>query len=220
MLEPLEMSFSAVGTMDREGWDKRYADKEFVWTFEPNQFLVAEVGTVAVGHALDLGSGEGRNAVWLAEQGWRVTAVDFSEVGMNKAKRLAGGRKVQVQWVLADVTQYRPRCAFYNLVLMCYLQLPEPMRRRVMAQAAGAVAPGGTFLYIGHDLSNLTHGHGGPQDPAVLCTPQEVISDLPGFEIEKAEVVQRRVSREPGHGGPGDAVALDALVRAVRHERT
>lgn len=205
--------------MDREDWNKRYADKEFVWTVSANQFLVVEIHDLKAGRALDLGTGEGRNAVWLAEQGWQVSAVDFSEVSLDKARRLAKARKVNVEWVVADVTRYQPRRARYELVFMCYLQLPEHERRRVMAHARDAVAPGGTFLYIAHDLSNLQHGHGGPKDPAVLCTPKDVVSDLPGFEVLKAEVVQRQVSHEPAHGGPCDAVAFDTLVRAVRHQQ-
>lgn len=202
--------------MDRDDWNKRYADQEFGWTVAPNQFLVAEVRNLKPGRALDLGTGEGRNAVWLAEQGWQVTAVDFSEVGLTKAKQLAAARNVKVNWLLADVTRYRPRRGFYELVLMCYLQLPAAQRRLVTAHARDAVASRGTFLYIGHDLSNLERGHGGPQDPAVLCTPHDVVSELSGLEILKAGVVQRQVSHEPGHGGESDAVALDALVLARR----
>ncbi|MEE8265244.1 MAG: class I SAM-dependent methyltransferase [Acidiferrobacterales bacterium] len=206
--------------MDRNGWNKRYADKEFVWSADPNQFLVAEARSLPAGRALDLGAGEGRNAVWLAEQGWQVTAVDFSKLGLDKARRLAQVRGVDVDWVLRDVAHYQPRASFYNLVLVCYLHLPQPERRRVMVSASNAVAAKGTFLYIGHDLSNIEHGHGGPQDPTVLLTPQDVVADLPGFEIIKAKVVQRKVSYEPAHGGPGDAVALDTLVRAMRPAQT
>ncbi|NIR32783.1 MAG: class I SAM-dependent methyltransferase [Gammaproteobacteria bacterium] len=205
--------------MDREGWDRRYAEKAFVWSVGPNQFVAAETEGLRPGRALDLAAGEGRNAVWLAEHGWRVTAVDFSEVGLEKAKRLAAERHADVEWVLADLLDYRPELGGYDLVLMCYLQVPEGARRAILARAGAAVAPGGVFLYIGHDRSNLEHGVGGPQDPAVLCTPEEVAADLAGFGIEKAEVVQRRVEREPGHGGATEAIALDALVRAVRRPR-
>ena len=202
--------------MNREQWNKRYADKELVWTADANRLVVAEAASLQPGRALDLGCGEGRNAVWLAEQGWQVTAVDFSEVGLDKARRLAANRNVQVSWVLADVMDYRPQPPPYDLVLLCYLQLPALARRRVLACARDALALQGTLLYVGHDLSNLKHGWGGPQDPAVLCTPQDVVADLAGLRILKAEVVPRLVAREPAHGGPLDAIALDAVVRAVR----
>jgi SAM-dependent methyltransferase len=202
--------------MDRHEWNKRYAQKEFVWSSDPNRFVAFEVAGLQTGRALDLGCGEGRNAVWLAEQGWRVTGVDFSEAGLQKARELARVRKVQVGWVLADVTAFRPKPGSYDLVLICYLQLPARERHAVMALAREALVAGGTFLYIGHDLSNLRHGWGGPQDPAVLCTPTDIVADLPGFDIIKAEVVQRPVAQEPGHGEPAEAVALDALIRATR----
>lgn len=202
--------------MDRHEWNKRYAQKEFVWSIDPNRFVVLEIAGLHTGRALDLGCGEGRNAVWLAEQGWHVTAVDFSEAGLEKACELARVRKVEVNWVLADVIAFRSRPASYDLVLICYLQLPSPERRAVLAHARDALVPGGTLLYVGHDLSNLRHGWGGPQDPSVLCTPAEIVADLPGFDIIKAEVLRRPVAHEPGHGGSAEAVALDALVRATR----
>jgi SAM-dependent methyltransferase len=202
--------------MDRQGWNQRYASRDFVWAVDANQVVVAEIGHLRPGRALDLGTGEGRNAIWLAERGWRVTAVDFSEVGLDKARRLARKRNIRVRWVLADVTEYRPRRSVYDLVLMCYLQLPRVERERVLTAASAALATGGTFLYIGHDASNLRHGVGGPQDPAVLCTPEDVAARLTGFTIVKAEVLKRQVSAEPGHGGPSEAIALDALVHAVR----
>jgi SAM-dependent methyltransferase len=202
--------------MDRHEWNKRYAQKEFVWSSDPNRFVVLEVAGLQTGRALDLGCGEGRNAVWLAEQGWRVTGVDFSEAGLQKAYELARVRKVQVHWVLADVTAFQPKPGSYDLVLICYLQLPARERHAVMALAREALVAGGTLLYVGHDLSNLRHGWGGPQDSAVLCTPTDVAADLPGFDIIKAEVVQRPVAQDSGHGEPAEAVALDALVRATR----
>lgn len=205
--------------MDRQAWNRRYAAEALIWTAAPNPLLAAEAGRLRPARALDLGTGEGRNAIWLAERGWRVTAVDFSEVALAKARRLARRHRVRVRWLAADVTEYRPRHGYYQLVLLCYLQLPPTERRRVLRAAAAAVAPRGTLLYIGHDRSNLEHGAGGPRDPAVLCRPQDIVADLPAFAIVRAEVVKRRVSSDPGHGGPASAMALDALVRARRQRR-
>lgn len=202
--------------MDPQAWNRRYAAEELIWTAAPNPLLVSEARRLRPGRALDLGTGEGRNAIWLAERGWRVTAIDFSEVGLAKARRLARRHGVRVRWLRADVTVYRPRSGYYQLVLVCYLQLPPAERRPVLRTAGAAVAPGGTLLYIGHDRSNLEHGAGGPRDPAVLCRPQDIVADLPGFEIVRAEVVKRSVASDPGHGGSTSAVALDALVRARR----
>jgi len=89
--------------MDREAWNQRYADAELVWSAEANGFLVQEVADLPPGRALDLGAGEGRNAIWLGERGWRVTAVDFSGVGLQKARRLAEARGVEVNWIEANL---------------------------------------------------------------------------------------------------------------------
>lgn len=210
------ISAGAYLNVDREGWNRRYADRDYVWDVVPSRLLEAEIRHLAPGRALDPGCGEGRNTVWLASKGWRATGVDFSDVGLDKARALARRHGVQVRWLCRDLIRYRPRPRHYELVLMCYLQLPRDQLTVVVARAAAAVRPGGTFLYIAHDLSNLKHGHGGPRDPAVLCTPSDIVAMLPGFRVPRADVVKRPVDAEPGHGGTPGAVALDGVVRAVR----
>jgi SAM-dependent methyltransferase len=199
--------------MDSEAWNRRYADRELVWTSEPNRFLVAEAAGLEAGRALDLACGEGRNAVWLAERGWRMTGVDFSEVGLEKARALARARGAQVEWVAADLLDYTPEPRAFDLALVFYLQVPAAERQPIMRAAADAVAPGGVFLLVAHDRRNLEHCHGGPQDPAVLYTAGDIVADLDGagLEIERAETVSR-----PVHAAEGERVALDALVRARR----
>lgn len=200
-------------TVDRQGWNQRYGAAELVWTATPNQFLVAEVESLPPGRALDLAAGEGRNAVWLAQQGWEVTAVDFSDVGLDKARQLAAGAGVAVATVCADVADYRPPPEGFDLVVLLYLHLPEAQRRRVHQMAAAGVTAGGTLLVVGHDVTNLTDGHGGPQDLSVLLDPADVVADLAGsgLQIDKAERVQRIVQTPEG-----ERVAIDALVRARR----
>lgn len=196
--------------MGPDEWDRRYAQAGLVWTAEPNRFLAAEAAELEPGRALDIAAGEGRNAVWLAERGWRVTAVDFSEVALAKGRRMAEERGVEVEWVLADVRTYQPEPAAFTLVAVLYLHLPAEERRDVLAAAAAAVAPGGTLLVVGHDVMNLTEGHGGPQDPAILLTPETVAAELPSLRIVRAERVQRPPT-EDAHGG---RPAIDTLVLA------
>jgi SAM-dependent methyltransferase len=199
--------------MDREGWDRRYAGADLVWTADANRFLVEEVSTLAPGRALDLASGEGRNAVWLAERGWAVTAVDFSAVGIDKARRLAAGRAVDsIEWIEADLTDHVPEPGAFDLVVVLYLHLPWPRMAPVLRRAAAALAPGGTFLLVGHDRSNLEQGHGGPQDPAVLYTAESVAAELHGLRIVEAGRRERPVDLPEG----GRVVAIDCLVRAER----
>lgn len=197
--------------MESEDWDHRYEGTGLVWTATPNRFLVAEVDGLAPGAALDVGCGEGRNAVWLAEQGWRVTGVDFSPVGLDKARRLAEARGVDVEWVLADLRSYRPPEDAYDLVVVLYLHLPAADRRAVHAAVARALRPGAVLLVVGHDLTNVTDGYGGPQDASVLFTPDDVAADVAELSVERAERVERRVSTEGG-----ERRAIDALVRAAR----
>jgi SAM-dependent methyltransferase len=199
--------------LDSEGWDRRYAGRELVWTAEPNRFLVAETEALAPGRAIDLACGEGRNAVWLAQRGWQAVGVDFSQVGLQKARELAAARDVSVEWVAADLLRYRPDPRAFDLVLIFYLQLPAAERQPILQAAAEAVAPGGMFLLVGHDSSNLQHGYGGPQNPAVLYTAPDVVADIDGggLQIVRADCVRR-----PVQTSDGERVARDALVRARR----
>jgi len=202
--------------MDRADWDARYRTAELVWTAEPNRFVVAETGGLPPGRVLDLAAGEGRNAVWLAERGWDATAVDFSAVAIDKANALAAARGVTLTTFVADATEPLPGDGGYDLVVVAYLQLPEGERRRSLHHAATALAPGGTLVVVAHDASNLVAGVGGPQDPAVLTTPEATAGMLraagvPDLVIEKAELVQRPVETEAG-----PRVAIDHVVRARR----
>jgi SAM-dependent methyltransferase len=193
--------------MDRDIWNDRYAERDLVWSAEPNRFLVAEAADLVPGTALDLGAGEGRNSLWLAERGWRVTAVDFSDVALSKGRRMADDRGLDIEWVVADLGVYIPPVQAFDFVIEFYVQLAAPLRREIWRRAADAVAPDGTLLIVGHDLTNLEHGCGGPQNPAALFTPDDVVEAIEGLDVVRATRVDRPVN---------DQVAIDALVRAVR----
>ena len=193
--------------MQREDWDLRYAEAGLLWSPTPNRFLVAEAADLTPGRALDLACGEGRNAAWLAELGWKVTGVDFSDVAIAKAQDRAAREKLDVEFVCADLLEYEPERDAFDLVLVFYLQIPTIERRRVFGRAVSALVLGGTFLLVGHDRTNLADGVGGPRDPDLLYTPDDIVAELPGLEIEKAERVLRDVA-------DADRPAIDALVRA------
>ncbi len=199
--------------MDADSWDDRYRGREYVWTTDANRFLVSVVGDLEPGRALDLATGEGRNAVWLSETGWTVTAVDFSTVGVEKARRLAADRGVEVEWICTDVLTHVPEPEAYDLVTVLYLHLPRGQLREVLRTAASALAREGTLLAVGHDRRNLVEGHGGPQDPGVLWDPELIsgwLSDE-GLAVTEASTVERPVETEDG-----TAIALDSLVTATR----
>jgi SAM-dependent methyltransferase len=199
--------------MEAADWDDRYATAEYVWKSDPNRLLVEQVAGLTPGRALDLACGEGRNAVWLAEQGWEVTAVDFSRVALDKGRRLASERRVDVEWICADATTWNADEHDRDLVAVLYLQLPAAQRRLALTNAANAMAEGATLIVIAHDTRNLADGTGGPQDPDVLYDPTDVVADLraAGIDVEvvRAETVERNVEG-------ADRPALDCLVRVTR----
>ena len=197
--------------MDSTTWDARYAAAQLVWSATPNAVIEQETSPLPAGRALDLASGEGRNAIWLAEHGWRVTAVDFSDVATDRARRLGaerlGDHADRLQAVAADVLTWIPEQGAFDLVIVVYFHVGASDRRALLHRAAHALAPGGTLLVLGHHLDNIEHGVGGPQDPALLFTPEDVVADLDGtgLVVERAESLRRPVT------GAGDA--LDAFVR-------
>jgi SAM-dependent methyltransferase len=197
--------------MDAAAWDARYADADRLWSDTPNRWVHEVLAGRPPGTALDLACGEGRDAVWLAEQGWDVTGVDFSENALSRAAASATRRGVRARWIRADVTVWTPPQQV-DLVLVAYLHLPPDERRRVLHTAAAALAPGGTLLVVGHDSANLTRGVGGPRDPAVLYTAQDVVDDLADTDLRlvRGVEVRRPVSGEP------TVDAVDALVELCR----
>jgi 2-polyprenyl-3-methyl-5-hydroxy-6-metoxy-1,4-benzoquinol methylase len=197
--------------MNRDDWNTRYAETDLVWGSAPNRFVAAELAELPPGRALDLACGEGRNAVWLAERGWRVSAIDYSQVAIERAGRLAADRGVQVSFEVGDVLAVELEKAAFDLVLLAYLQLPPSERTSVLGRAASSVRRGGTLLLVGHDLRNHAEGHGGPKDPSVLWTVTEITDTLTGlgFTIDRAEEVLRDVEG-------ASRAAIDTLVRARR----
>src|SRR5680860_996126 len=171
--------------MDAAHWDERYAKAELEWGTDPNHFLVQEIDGMEPGRALDLAAGEGRNAVWLAAEGWNVTAVDFSRVAIGKARLLAERRGVEIEWVVADLRDFEAPRQGFDLVIMFYLHLTAPESRKVLGKATETLRPEGTLLIVGHDRANLTDGVGGPSDPSLLLDAEEVASDLDGLVIDR-----------------------------------
>jgi len=185
--------------MEREDWDRRWRERGFHCEDDPNDLLEAELGGLVPGRALDLGCGAGRTSIWLAKRGWRVTGVDFSKTALDLAR--ASG--ADIDWVLADLNEYEPEPGAFDLVLVLYIHLPAAGRQALLARATVALAPAGTLLLVGHDVTNVDTGAPGPSNPDVLYTPGLVESELTGLDVAKAE--RRR-----------DGEAIDTLVVARR----
>jgi SAM-dependent methyltransferase len=189
-----------VADQRRLDWDERHKGGDFEGE-GPNPTLVAGVAGLVPGSALELAAGSGTNAVWLARQGWRTTAVDWSPVGLANGKAQADEAGVEVEWLERDLFSWSPPARSFDLVVIVYLHLPPDERGPVYASAAAAVAPGGRMLVVGHDRLHATEGQGGP-DPSRLFTADEIALGLqatdPDLIVERAEVM-RRVP-PPGRG--------------------
>lgn len=192
--------------MNREDWNARYAAVPLLWKVDPGPFLGGEVGDRLPGRALDLGAGEGRNSIWLAQRGWHTTAVDFSDVAVERGRRMAEevGVAASITFVEADLAGFDPApLGPFDLVLLLFVHPPPVERRSLLGRSVAALAPGGMVLVAGYDRANAAEGNEGVRDPAILYTPEEIVADLAGLRVERAEQVR-----------VGDAV--DAIVRAVK----
>ena len=202
--------------MDRHDWDRRYGATDLVWTAEPNRWLVAEAA------GLLAGPGPGPRLWRGPERGVAGPARVAGDGRRLLTGRAGEGAPARGRLGWAGGRLGRGGCPHVppgtgglpGLVLLAYVHLPEPDRGAVHRAAARAVAPGGVLLVVGHDTTNLRDGVGGPQDPAVLFTPADVVDDLAsvdGLEVERAERVLRPVPTPDG-----ERQAVDALVRVHR----
>jgi 2-polyprenyl-3-methyl-5-hydroxy-6-metoxy-1,4-benzoquinol methylase len=190
----------------RERWDGRYTAKGHLWGAEPNIFVAEICGAFEPGTALDLGCGQGRNAIWLASLGHTVTGLDLSPVAIAQARDIAAERGVHVEFEAVDLMSWDPAGRTWDLVVLAYLQLPPDARRRVHAAAMKALAPDGRLVIVAHHLANLERGVGGPQAPDRLFTERQLAEDFAGLAVERNEEALR-------HTDQGDAVDLVFVAR-------
>jgi SAM-dependent methyltransferase len=168
--------------LDKDFWDKRYRSAPRLWSGNPNPHLVSDTANLAAGSALDIGAGEGADAIWLAQRGWDVTAVDISPValerGRKQADELAAATASRIRWLQADVTEWEPPAASFDLVLVAFMHLPSQQRLPLFQRCTDAVAPGGTLLIVGHHPTDLETTARRPQHPDVYFTAHDLASAL------------------------------------------
>jgi hypothetical protein len=198
--------------MDAPGmWDERYQRDELIYGAEPNDFLVEQVGLFKPGTCLCLAEGQGRNAVWLAAQGFSVTAVDQSPIGMERAGQLAASRGVDLTTEVADLAQFDLGQAQWDNVVSIFGHLPSALRRDVHRRVVAALRPGGTFLLEAYTPKQLeTSGVGGPPDPDMLPTADLLKGELAGLEILIAREITRDVQEGEYHRGESAVVQFAA----------
>jgi SAM-dependent methyltransferase len=187
---------SAKPARDEEFWDELYRGQEQIWSGAPNGVLVVEVAGMPPGRVLDVGSGEGGDANWLAGRGWQVTAVDISQVALDRAKSLVPG---DVTWTLADLTRTPPAAGAYDLVSAQYFPIARDAGAKVVRGLAAAVAPGGTFLFVFHDPADVPEDNEHGFRPEDFYQPHEIAELLDDtWEIQVNETRDRTVPPPPG----------------------
>ena len=184
-----------------EFWNEVWADIEDCGSGS-DEILVDQVKDLTPGRALDIGCGTGGNAVWLAKKGWQVTAVDHSSVAIEKGKRFAVEQGVNVLFVVADASQFKPQ-GDYDLITCFYIQLFPQQRGNMLAKMSKALAPGGTFLFVSLDKTGPTSGWS-EEDLLSLTTPEEIVAQIKELQIKQAFVLShdgRHASLGQGNGG-------------------
>jgi SAM-dependent methyltransferase len=199
--------------MDAAFWNNRYAVAGHVYGEAPNAFVAEVAPQIPAGPVLCLAEGEGRNAVHLATLGHRVTAVDQSEVGLAKARRLAGARGVEIETVLADLANYSIATGAWAGIVATFAHLPPALRRRVHHDVMAGLQPGGVFVLEAYTSAQLAFGTGGPKSPERLMTLDGLREELSGLEFLIARELERDVIEGDGHTGRGAVVQI--LARRV-----
>lgn len=203
--------------MDQRFWDERYRSSSALWSGRPNPQLVAEAAGLAPGTALDVGCGEGADAIWLAERGWQVTAVDISIVALDRGAAHARAIDVEaagrITWRHADLLGSTLAAAPYDLVSAQFMQLPPEPRRALHLRLAAAVAPGGHLLVVGHDPSDLATGVHRPA-PELFFTAADVAASLAReeWDVLVSEALPRSAADQDGRS----VTVRDAVLMARR----
>ncbi len=187
-------------------WDEKYGRDGYLYGTEPNGFLRGNSGVIPKGKVLCLADGEGRNSVFLAEQGYDVTAVDQSGVGIAKGRQLAAERGVSVEFVHADLDDYDIGVEKWDGIVSIFCHLPPPLRAAVHARAVAGLKPGGVFLLEGYRPAQLENGTGGPPVAELMHTKEGIETDFAALDIRHLAEVDREIVEGSGHTGTGSVV--------------
>ncbi|HZW10438.1 MAG TPA: class I SAM-dependent methyltransferase [Phycisphaerales bacterium] len=190
-------------------WDERYAGDNLVYGAAPNDFLVQMADRLpSEGHALDIGAGEGRNALFLASRGLNVLAVDQSQVGMRKAQRLARERGLKLRTLAADLQEFDAEPGSFDVVSSIFVHLPTSLRASVHERVRSWLKPGGVFLLEAYAPDQIARETGGPKDPSLLASLEVILGELAGLRIEHQAALVRIVSEGRFHTGEASVVQV------------
>jgi 2-polyprenyl-3-methyl-5-hydroxy-6-metoxy-1,4-benzoquinol methylase len=200
--------------MSSEFWDQRYASNVLVYGEAANAFLVQMAGRFPnKGRALDIGAGEGRNALFLASRGLDVLAIDQSEVGMQKAQRLARERGLTLRTQAVDLQDFDTDHGSLDVVSSIFVHLPATLRASVHKRIGAWLKPGGVFVLEAYAPDQIGRSTGGPKDPLLLASLEVILGELDGLQIEHQAAMVRTVSEGLFHTGEASVVQVVARKR-------
>lgn len=194
-------------------WNQRYAKPGYAYGTEPNGFLVSVADRIPTGRVLCLGEGEGRNAVHLAGLGYDVTAVDISDVGLEKARRLANERNVTISTLVADLTIYHIEPATWDGIVSIFCHLPKPLRQWLHAAVISGLKPGGVFVLEAYAPRQMNFSSGGPPVPELLVSLDELLQELGNLDLVVARQTERDIHEGRCHSGRSAVVQIVGVRR-------
>ena len=194
----------------KQMWESRYSDKAYVYGTSPNDFLVTAPEGLAIGRALCLADGEGRNGVYLATLGFDVTSVDLSQAGMDKADQLAAAHDVSIKTVVADLADFNLGESHWDLIVSIFAHMPVSIRQPLHRRITAALKPTGKFVLEAYTPDQVGRGTGGPPNPELTMTLDDLTAELTGLNIIEGREIVRPVIEGPGHTGDGAVVQVVA----------
>lgn len=192
-------------------WDERYQEEGFAYGDQPNDFLAEMAPRLPSGRALCLAEGEGRNAVFLAQRGLDVTAVDLSPVGLSKARYLAGQRGVTLTTVRADLADFEIEPRAWDVIVSIWAHTPSVLRRELHRRVVAGLRPGGALVLEAYTPEQLRYKTGGPPDADLLMTLEGLRQELHGLNFEVGVETVREVHEGRYHSGPSAVVQVLAF---------
>lgn len=187
-------------------WDERYNTEEYVYGTNPNEFLRANINSIPKGKVLSLAEGEGRNAVFLAELGYEVTAVDSSMVGIEKGRQLAKSNGVKVEFIHADLASYELGQSQWDGVVSIFCPLPSSVRRALHRKVMCGLKPGGVLLLEAYTPEQIKYGTGGGNNAELMQTKDSLVRELTGLNFQHLVELERDVIEGIFHTGIGSVV--------------
>jgi hypothetical protein len=192
-------------------WDKRFSSDEYIYGIEPNEFFKSQLDKLTPGRLLLLGEGEGRNAVYAAGLGWKVDAVDFSQSGKIKAERLAAKKKVTINYIVHDLSDYQPEPESYDAAGLFFLHLEEDLRKKVHKKAIDALKKGGRLIMEAFEKEQLKYDSGGPKNLSLLYSLEDIAEDFIDLDFEyfAKEIVE--LNEGKGHRGKASVIRFTGI---------